>query len=83
MIDRYVSYRHGTDLGQDIWRGCRGGKDHEAKVTTPRELWPPGKVLNFGSLKQHFLVKFPPTHSGVARLFKLGGGGGGTSFDGR
>ena len=43
--------------------GLKGGKNHEEKVTTPsRELWghAPG-ILNFGSLKQHFLVNFPPT----------------------
>ena len=40
--------------------GGGGGKDHEAKVTG---LWghTPGICLNFRSLKQHFLVKFPPT----------------------
>ena len=50
--------------GLRVWGGRGeggGGKDHEAKVTTPSsELWghAPWKI---GSLKQHFLMKFPPT----------------------
>ena len=51
---------------QKQFSGSRSPPYHEAKVTSPsRELrgenTPRKKILNFGLLKKHFLVKFPPT----------------------
>ena len=51
-----------ADLGQDICRGCRGGKDHEAKVTTPfRELWgqAPPKCFEFWVSETAFPGEIP------------------------